>query len=276
MSSSGYVRLGTALAALLACAGCSHPAPAALRGAPEAVVRAAADRTLRMGSAHVDISVAADLFGRGTVDWAGRAASFSFARTGPQAHVGDHFDVIVHGPEEWLHVSGGTAGSPVTDRPWAMGLPRVVADRSHTRVNPLDTILVRPGLGTDVALLRGATKVRSYGGEEVQGVNAYRYTFEVDLAAAIAASPPAEQPVLLAASAAIGPVLWPADVWLDANGRVRRLQMAENPYAHTTTTRANLLFGQDGNYVALTNIQFYDFGTPATISTPTADQVASF
>jgi hypothetical protein len=261
--------------ALLVVTGCSHNAPAALRGTPEQVVRAAADRTVSVGSAHVAVSVGADLYGTGTVDWKGARATFSFARTGAQAHLGDHFEVVADGAEEWLRAEGGTGGLPGTSaqQPWIDGSPRAVTARAYQRVDPLDTVLIRPWLGTDVALLRGATKVTSYGGEEIRGVSTYRYTFDVDLSAAIAASPPSDRPALQAAADAIGPVLWPADVWLDSQGRVRALQMAENPFAHTTTTKPNLLVTQDGNYLALTNIQFYDFGAPATIASPPANQV---
>lgn len=238
-------------------------------------MRAAADRTMAVGTARAAVSIAADLAGTGTVDWRAATATFNFARTGAQAHLGDKFDIVVAGDREWLRAEGASGGLPGTSaaQPWIDGSPRAVVARAHSRVDPLGTLLVRPGIGTGLAFLRGATKVTSYGGEEVQGVSTFRYTFEVDLTQAIANSPPADRSALQAAADAIGPVLWPADVWLDSSGRVRRLQMAENPFAHTTTTRASLLFTQDGNYLALTNIQFSDFGVPATIAGPPADQV---
>ncbi len=254
--------------------GCANAAPAALRGDPAAVVRAAADRTMAAGTAQVDVSVAADLSGSGVVDLAREEGRFTFSRTGATAHLGDHFDVVVEGGREWVRASGAAGGLPGTapDRPWLSGSPADVGAVVRARVPPLETVMVRPGLGTDVAFLRGATRVAPYGGEEVRGVNTYRYTLEVDLPTAISASPPDQRPELEAAAAAIGPVRWPADVWLDAQGRVRRLQMAEDPQLHTTTTKANLLITEDGNYLALTNIQFYDFGGAAAISPPSPDQ----
>ena len=107
----------------------------------------------------------------------------------------------------------------------------------------------------------------------MRGANTYRYSFLVDLQAAIAASPPSQRPALEASSAAIGALQWPADVWLDTQGRVRRLQLAEDPRAHTTTTKPNLLFSQDGNFVALTNVELYDFASPVTIVPPPDSQV---
>ncbi len=269
VSRTGYVHVLVALALVA----CSHSAPGPLRGAPQAVVRAAADRTMAAGSARVQITIAADMAGTGTVDWHRGSGSFAFARTGARARENQHLDVVTQSATEWLRVTTGSAPASPSDR-WVAGAPRDIAARTQAQADPLGTVLLRPGLGTDVAFLRGATKVTAYGGEEVEGVGAYRFTFEVDLAQAIANSPPGDRPALQAAADAIGPVLWPADVWLDAQGRVRRLQMAENPFAHTTTTRANLLITQDGNYLALTNILFDDFGAPTSIAPPPPDEVA--
>ena len=261
MSRNGGVLV---LVVLLVAVGCANRGPVALRGPAQDVVRAAAGRTMAAGGAHVAVSVGADLAGQGVVDLGAATAELAFARTGTQAHLDDHFDVVAIGASQWVRASAG--GS------WVRGTPRAVTAAVHARVTPLDTLLVRPGLGTDLAFLRGATKVFAYGGQEVRGVNTYRYSFLVDLNVAIADSPAADRPALQAAADAIGPVVWPADVWLDFGGRVRRLQMAENPFAHTTTTKANLLITQDGNYLALTNIEFFDFGIPVAITPPSANQ----
>lgn len=253
---------------------CGGADPAALRGDPNLVVRRAADATMQVGGAHVDISVASDLAGTGSVDLAHGTGQFSFQRVGATAHVGDRFDVFAAGAEEWVRAAGPAGPVPETTpiAPWLTGPPTAVVAAAGSRVGPLTTLLVRPGLGTTLAFLRGATKVIRYGGEEVRGVSTFRYSFVVDLAAAAAASPSAERPVLDAAAAAIGPVLWPADVWLDDKGRVRRLQMAENPKLRTTTTKPNLLLTEDGNYLALTNITFFDFGTSVTVRPPASAQ----
>lgn len=253
-------------------AACGGRGPVALRGDPTAVVRAAADRTLRAGVVHVDVSVAADLAGTGTVDLGAGRGSFSFERVGSEAFTNDHFDVVVDGDREWVRAGGPAGPLPGTtaERPWVVGAPGAVAAAAGPRVGALASLLVRPGLGTGLAFLRGATKVFPYGGEEVRGVNTYRYSLVVDLALA-AASSPDQRAALDAAAAAIGPVLWPADVWLDADGRVRRLQMAEDPHARTTTTKANLLFAKDGNFLALTNLTFFDFGAAPPTPAPGPD-----
>lgn len=225
-------------------------------------------------SAHVDVSVAADLAGTGSVDLAHGAAQFNFQRVGTQAHIDDHFDVAVAGASEWVRATGPSGPMPGTTpaAPWLSGSASELAAAAAARVGPLTTLLVRPGLGTELSFLRGATKALRYGGEEVRGVGTFRYSFLVDLAAAAAASPADQRAALTAAAVAIGPVLWPADVWLDAQGRVRRLQMAENPKLHSTTTKPNLLLTEDGNYLALTNIAFFDFGTAVAVQPPKATE----
>jgi hypothetical protein len=125
----------------------------------------------------------------------------------------------------------------------------------------------------DVAFLRGAVDALPYGGQEVDGLNTFRYSVHIDLALAAANSPASERPALDAAAAAIGPVRWPADVWIDEQGRLVRLELAEDPELHTTTTRGNLFITDDGNPLALTDLVFSDFGVPAKISLPSADQV---
>lgn len=283
------MRLGPSAAAALTVAvlgglfaGCGGPGPVALRGAPQDVVRAAAARTMAAGTARVDITLAVDtagtgVAGSGVVDLRQGRALLSLGRTGAAAHLADRFDVVVDAATEFVRAAGRSGdGMPGTTpaTPWLAGSPRQLAIDGHTRLSPLDTLLVRPGAATDLAFLRGAVKVLPYGGQEVRGVNTVRYSIDVDLRQAIAASPPGQRPALEAAYQAIGPVLWPVDVWLDDQGRVRHLEMAEDPELHTTTTRGNVIIFKDtGNALPFTDLDFYDFGAPAKISVPGPDQV---
>jgi hypothetical protein len=263
-------------------AGCGGGAPAALRGRPQDVVRSAADRTIAAGTARVDVTLAVDtggtgLAGTGVADLRAGTAALTFGRTGATAHLADRFDVVVRGDTDYVRATGRTVGGmPGTSlrSPWLAGSPRQLAIDGHVRMSPLDTLLVRPGAATDLAFLRGAVKVLPYGGQEIRGVNTLRFSLQVDLRQAIAASPAGQRPALEAAYEAIGPVLWPVDVWLDDQGRVRHLEMAEDPELHTTTTRGNVIIFKDtGNALPFTDLDFYAFGTPAKISVPSPDQV---
>lgn len=261
--------------AVLALSACGGSGPVALRGSPEAVVRAAASRTMAAGTARVDVTIAVDtagtgMSGTGVANLASGTALLSFGRTGSSAHLGDHFDVVVDGATDFVKADGN-APLPGTSpsSPWLAGSPRQLALDAGARMSPLDSLVVRPGAAIDLAFLRGAVHVLPYGGQEIRGSNTFRYSMQIDLQAAIAASPPAQRPAVEAAYEAIGPVLWPVDVWLDDQGRVRHLEMAEDPELHTTTTKGNIIIYKDtGNALPFTDLDFFDFGTPAKISVP--------
>jgi hypothetical protein len=268
-----------ALAAL--CSGCGGPTPTAWRGSPVSVVRASADRTLAASTATVDVTLAQNtagtgVSGTGSVDFATQQAVLSLGRTGSAAARDDHFVVVVDGGSDFVMadspLGGGMPGTS-PGRPWLAGTPAQVAATGHDRIAPLDTLIVRPGAGTALALLRGAVDALVYGGQEIRGEGTLRVSVHIDLERAARASPADERPALLEAAAAIGPVLWPADVWIDPRGRVARLEIAEDPELHTTTTRGNLFITDDGNPLALTDLDFFDFGVPAKISVPARGQV---
>lgn len=83
-----------------------------------------------------------------------------------------------------------------------------------------------------IALLRGVVKVVSYGGQAIRGVSTFRYELDIAPDKAARESPEAQRPALEAlAAAAGGPTLY-ADVWVDGDGRVRRVQIPLDPSTH--------------------------------------------
>jgi hypothetical protein len=275
------VAVATAVA-LLACGGCAASAPAAWRGSALSVVRRAADRTIAAGSARVAVTLAENtagtgVSGMGEVDFGAGRAAFEVGRTGAAAARDERFSVVVDRGVEYVELTSGRGGGglPGTSpgSPWLAGSPAAVARAGTVQMTPLDTLLVRPGAATAVAFLRGAVDALAYGGQEVEGINTFRYSVHIDLALASRSSPPDQRPALDAAAAAIGSVQWPVDVWVDEQGRVVRLELAEDPELHTTTTRGNLFITDDGNPLALTDLIFTDFGVPAKITVPSPDQV---
>jgi hypothetical protein len=257
-------------------AACGSDRNGGLTGDPTTLVHAAPERTDSVGTAQVDIGVnvasaRGGLAGTGIVDFADGRGDMSFERTGADAHTGAHYRLIVDGGTGYL---SGT-GLPLTGgRSWLSGpLPDVAEAAAHD-VAPLDSLIVRPGAGLALSLLRGATRVLPYGGEEVEGANALRYSFLVDLSLAEAAASPAERPALAAAARFIGPIRFPGDVWLDSQGRVRRVQFATNPRAESTTTQPSF-FPKDGIYISFIVIDFTKFGTAAAVRLPDAASVQS-
>ncbi|HET9443944.1 MAG TPA: hypothetical protein VFO65_11510 [Acidimicrobiales bacterium] len=212
------------VALALVVAACAEGGGDAPARRPRAVVGAAPDRTLAAGPARVvaaaglaslDLSIDLDT-GRGS----GRAIS-----------------VVLRRPEgvpvevDYGEAFRGGAASSVDD-------PRVAG--------ALPAELVGPGLqpGNPIAaleLLRAVVDVEAYGGQALLGVATHRYSLHLD-------------PSKVDGGEALGDEPVPAEVWIDREGRVRRLQLARDLSAHTTTTdRDGLLF--------VTTVDFLEFGT---------------
>lgn len=276
MSRSPRVRaagmLAVALAASVIGVACQAAPGASLRGAPIDVIHAAADRTLAAGTATVGVSLGVatgpGLVGSGVVDFRHSSGELTFQRTGSEARTRDRFRLVVQGATGYL------AGTGLGSATWLGGPLPAVATAARARIAPLDDLLVRPGAGLALGFLRGAEKVLPYGGEEVEGTSTLRYSFVVDLAAAVAASPPDQRPALEAAAGFIGAVQEPADVWLDGSGRVRRVQFATNPRLRTTTTKG-AFFAEDGEFISFIIIDFGSFGAPAAIHAPLPAEVSA-
>jgi hypothetical protein len=239
-----------------------------LKGDPTTLVRTAADRTIAAHTAAVSVSLGVatgpGLVGTGVVDFPLNQAQLTFLRTGARAKSHDQFDLVVDGPDAYL---GGVVPGVSGPAGFVSGALADVAKVAKDRISPLDGLLYRPAAGMDLALLRGATKVLPYGGEEVQGTSTLRFSFVIDLAAASTASPVSQRPALDAAARALGDVQEPADVWLDSQGRVRRLQFASDPKLRTTTTKGGF-FLEDGEYLSFIDIDFFNFGSPAPVTIP--------
>jgi hypothetical protein len=104
-----------------------------------------------------------------------------------------------------------------------------------------------------IDLLRGANSVKPYGGAEVRGASTIRYTVLADLQAAIAAAPAPTRATLQAVAAAAGSGLVQLDVFVDSEGRIRRLQVPSPLRAGPPVTRP------DGEVKGVT-IDYQDFG----------------
>lgn len=88
-----------------------------------------------------------------------------------------------------------------------------------------------------VDLVRGAVDVVSYGGQPIRGVSTFRYEVVVNVERALAVAPPARQPATRAMAERVGSSSFYADVWVDNDGRLRRIQVpvaktAVRPEAH--------------------------------------------
>jgi hypothetical protein len=170
------------------------------RGAPEAIVRRAPDRTLAEGTARVEAAApGAQSRGRLRLDEPGQ-----------------------------LRLAGRQA---------AKGYPELA--------HPLAV----------VDLVRGAVAVEPYGGIAVRGVSTFRYETVLNVERALRATPADRLPRVEAVARMLGAPAFYADVWVDSQGRLRRVQV---PVVKTTQRPET----RDRRTPDLITVDLFDFGTP--------------
>ena len=103
-----------------------------------------------------------------------------------------------------------------------------------------------------VDLVRGAVAVQSYGGVAVRGVSTFRYEVVVNVERAVRSTPPDRRPEVEALAAMLGAPAFYADVWVDEEGRLRRVQL---PVEKTTRRPGS----RDRRTPDLVTIDFFDF-----------------
>lgn len=118
-----------------------------------------------------------------------------------------------------------------------------------------------------LALLKGMTNdIRPVGSETVRGAATTHYRGHVDVRRLLASSPSQVDPRIQQALRHVETGSFPADVWVDGAGRLRKL-------GYEMTVR-----GSDGKSKAkrVGTIEFFDFGTTADVELPPADQTFDF
>ena len=86
-------------------------------------------------------------------------------------------------------------------------------------------------------LLRGTTAAKPYGGQGVRGVSTLRYDVTIDVTRAVATTPSGRRQALGALAPTEGQkATFEVDVWIDVEGRVRRVQRAVDPTADPPVT----------------------------------------
>jgi hypothetical protein len=116
-------------------------------------------------------------------------------------------------------------------------------------------------------MLQSADKVDKVGTEQIRGVDTTHYRLEVDLDKALADAEGSDKDVLSQVQKAVGGGPLSADVWLDGDKHVRRMQMTLDGGTYSQKaagTRITIAY------------DFYDFGAAIDTAIPPADQVTNF
>ncbi|MBV9412219.1 MAG: hypothetical protein JO148_11525 [Acidimicrobiia bacterium] len=156
------------------------------------------------------------------------------------------------GGKTWVKVDLATAGKSV-----GVGAAGVGAAQASDPSQTLDYLL-------------GASSVTRVGAENVRDTPTTHYRAVVDLNKAAAQSPTAKQAIESTAKL-LGSSNQPVEVWLDAQGRVRRMKYTVDLSKSKATTSTSGL----GGSVRFT-LELFDFGVPVQATIPPADQVVDF
>lgn len=231
------------VAVLLGLVGCGERTTPS--GTPSEVIAAAPDATVAAGPALVTID-RLNLRADGVVDLARGAARLTV--TDATARGAAAVEVLAVGERAWTRPVGSTTWEPAD--PEAAGLlslpgglrsgdPRAVID-----------------------LVRGSSRIDVFGGLQVQSTSTVRYDVFSDPMAASQASGPATAPRLAALGAAVSHPIR-VDVYVDAERRIRRVEVPEDLRSATPVTRVDL------KRVSAT-IDFTAFGVdPGDLNPPT-------
>ena len=198
----------------------------------------------------------------GVIDFATGKASLDFDL------LGQAVKVVVDGATMYEHIPG--LESQLGGKPWIkinlddigklsgiQGFGNLASSNNDPRAS-LET-------------LRGAGSVAFLGYQKVRGVDTSRYGAVIDLEAAAKQSPPAQQATMRQIIAMQGTSTQPVDVWVDKQGRVRKLsETVDMTHATPPTPGAALPSSID------VTLEYYDFGTPVRVELPPADQTTDF
>jgi hypothetical protein len=106
--------------------------------------------------------------------------------------------------------------------------------------------------GAMVDLVRGALAVESYGGALVRGASTFRYEAVINVEAAVVATPTARRAAMEAFAQRLDAPAFYADIWVDGDGRLRRVQLP----LEKTTERPEARSKRIPEFVT---VDFFDF-----------------
>jgi hypothetical protein len=158
---------------------------------------------------------------------------------------------------------------------WHKGLEELRPGKPWLRIDP-DNLPAGPGEAPELpgqndfdallAYLQGAAgEVRAVRRDQVQGVETIRYSATIDLQAA-ARQVPEKEKVLLRTLDKLEAKTFPADIWIDEQGRMRKIKWEWRIKATDTTPSATMKVTMD----------LSEFGRPVMIKPPPLDQTVDY
>jgi hypothetical protein len=199
--------------------------------------------------------------GGGAMDFAAKKAKLHFDVT--SSRISGRFDEIIDGSVVYIHMPAGQ-GIPAK---WIKMDLRLLAKQQGVAANGLW------GAGSDPAqmvdYLRGASSsIVRVGDAPVRGVGTTHYQVTIDFRKAVQNAPAARREALRQAfdllERQVGKASIPLDVWIDADGLVRREQFS-------------LPFAGDVSGMSMSvSFDMYDFGAAVEVAPPPASQTLDY
>ena len=258
---SRILPLAAALAACLALAGCSAGDASAAE-----VVRNSPDKTIEAGSARSTLTlsftsggVPATIRGEGVFDLRNRVGGLTLDLGALGGSLGGApVDAVIGAGGVFVKLPPGqTTGG----RPWIRLDLATLSQQVGLNLGSLAQ-LQQSDPTQALTYLRGALDdVDKVGEDALRGEETTHYRGTIDLRKATASLPPDAQKGVEDAIASLGTSTLPADVWIDDEGRIRKLSFSADPD------------GQGPNPPGAVEIELYDFGARADVQVPPADQV---
>nr|WP_307808069.1 hypothetical protein [Streptomyces oryzae] len=230
----------------------SRPGPAAVRAAADRLVRAGTARvrtTMEMVSGHTRVTIE----GRGAFDLARRTGQLRVALPPGADGVapGERRlvrELVTPGALYMRHRAG------VPDDKWVRVDTTRLPDGNLVTGGATDPV-------TAAQLLCGARRVAYEGRTELDGVRVWHYSGVVDIERAAAGAPPLARRQLKAAEKGFSGRTVPFDAYLDAQGRLRKVQ-------HRFTFAADPDSPPDADYAVSSTTVLHGFGTRVRIAMP--------
>ena len=237
-------------------------------GTPVAVLASASTQTVDAKSSRVALTVEIDdstapggkrkITGEGAFDFAtghGTMAMDTAALGLPG--VSGSIQVISLGQEMYVQVPAGL----LPGKPWLKIDLATLGQSAGFDVSGLQQ-LGSNDPSASLRFLKGAQNVEERGEAEVRGVNTTQYHFTIDLEKTKAEVPADLRDDIDRLIEQLGSSTLPADAWVDAEERVRRVRMT--------------IAGKGAVGDSVVTQEYFDFGTKVDAVAPPADQVSDF
>lgn len=233
---------------------------------PGQIVRAAATRTTEGESSRIELTMRlrggaqeGDVSATGLFDYDRRLGAITMEMSGLgtiEAILDDTVYFMKFPPELAGQIPGG--------KPWVRIDLAAVGEQAGVDVSRLLQASQTDPRQT-LRYLRGASDdVTEVGEEVVRGTDTMHYRATLDLRKAAAEYDGEVREAMESAIDALGTDTMPVDVWIDDEGRARKVELTQD--------MTEVSGGQVGT--AVTTIELFDFGVDVDVEPPPADQVA--